>query len=732
MIKKIIKFFIYLFGVIVLASLYLSFIGLETNKFNQLIKNEISQGNKKLEIELKSVKILLKISNLSINLKVVDPVLIFDEKKIELKQTESNLSIISYINKNFSINNLLISTKDIELQEVISIVRSYKNSPELFILQKIIKKGYLAADININFDEKGKIKKDYKVKGLVKNGKIKLLNKKTINDLNFNFQIKNNEYQLKDISTEFNQVKFSSKLISIKDEEKIFYVNGFFKNIQSDIKIGLLESLLKDYYKNIDNLNFSSDNKFSFNIDKKFKVKNIKINSKINLNKLDFKINVLNFKKYLPNLKKKIRLNDHLIKLSFKEKVLNISGKGNFLIDNKLDILEYKFIKKNDSIFFDTKIIFEKNPLLIDFLKYEKEKNVQALLKIEGLFKKKEYINFNKISLEENNNHFLIEGLSLNEKLKINQIDKIKINFLNNDKIDNKISLSRNKENYNIKGKIFDVSYLLDKMLEDNDNKSISKLLNNFNSTIKIKIDKTHLDKISFLNNTNGSITLKKGGIVNLNLVSNFSDNKELKFTINTNDNNEKITTLFSGNAKPLVKRYKFIKGFEEGSLDFYSTKKDTASSSKLKIYDFKLNELPALTKILTLASLQGIADLLTGEGIRFNDFEMTFSNKGKLMTIDEIYAIGPAISILMDGYIENDKLVSLSGTLVPATTINKFIGSIPILGNILVGKKTGEGVFGVSFKIKGPPKDLKTTVNPIKTLTPRFITRTLEKIKKN
>ena len=78
-------------------------------------------------------------------------------------------------------------------------------------------------------------------------------------------------------------------------------------------------------------------------------------------------------------------------------------------------------------------------------------------------------------------------------------------------------------------------------------------------------------------------------------------------------------------------------------------------------------------------------------------------------MKIDEIYAIGPAISILMDGYIESKKLVSLRGTLVPATTINKVIGSIPILGNILVGKKTGEGVFGVSFKIKGPPKNLKT-----------------------
>ena len=136
------------------------------------------------------------------------------------------------------------------------------------------------------------------------------------------------------------------------------------------------------------------------------------------------------------------------------------------------------------------------------------------------------------------------------------------------------------------------------------------------------------------------------------------------------------------------------------------------------------------LAKLLTLASLQGIADLLTGEGIRFTDFEMKFSNKDKLMTIDEIYAIGPAISILMEGYIQRNKLISLRGTLVPATTINRTISSIPLIGNILVGKKVGEGVFGVSLRLKAPG-DLETTVNPIKTLTPRFITRTLEKIKK-
>ena len=153
---------------------------------------------------------------------------------------------------------------------------------------------------------------------------------------------------------------------------------------------------------------------------------------------------------------------------------------------------------------------------------------------------------------------------------------------------------------------------------------------------------------------------------------------------------------------------------------------------SNLKINDFKVQEVPVLAKLLTLASLQGIADLLTGEGIRFTDFEMDYETLGNTTNIKELYAIGPAISLMMEGYIEKDRVTSLRGTLVPATTINKTISKIPLLGNILDGSKTGEGVFGVSFKIKGPPNDLKSTVNPIKTLTPRFITRTLENLKGN
>ena len=329
-------------------------------------------------------------------------------------------------------------------------------------------------------------------------------------------------------------------------------------------------------------------------------------------------------------------------------------------------------------------------------------------------------------------NNFLIKDLTLDNEFRILNIKLIKSEYVNKNNIKNEINLKKNNNKYLLYGSSFDISKLINNILDESDEKTSPSLFKNLSSKLDIKIEKTYLDKKIFTNNLKGTIDYKNNNIFRLRLDSLFPNNKKLSLTIKTNDNNEKITTLFAGHPKPLVKQYKFIKGFEEGVMDFYSIKKDGISNSVLKIDNFKVQEVPALAKLLTLASLQGIADLLTGEGIRFTDFEMKFSNKKNVIIIEELYAIGPAISILMDGYIQNNELISLRGTLVPATTINRTISSIPLIGNILVGKKTGEGVFGVSFKIKGPPKDLKTSVNPVKTLTPRFITRTLEKIKKN
>ncbi len=734
MIKKTIKYFLYFLILMSIGIFYLSYYGIETNKFNKIIKDKITESSSKIDIELNKVKAILNLKNFTISIQTENPNIIVENSKIKLEKIGTDFSINSFFKKKFAIKNVKISTKENSLKNISNIARTFKNTPQLFIFNKMVKGGLVIADINLSFDENGKLNNNYNVNGSVKNGKIKLLNKKNVNNISLNFNIKEDQYLIEDGQIEYEKLKLTSKKIKVENKGKYFLFEGNILSPQNSSNSGLLTVIFKKNLKNIgiDNINFRSENNFSFRLEKKFKISNFKVDSKIDLKKLIYKKKNNTIKKYITVYNDSVELIDHKIDLSASKNKLLIKGNGNFSIDEKIEKINYK-INISDEIYnFKTQIELNSIPLHIKLFDYTKEEKENSLLSIEGSYKKNKKIHFKEILFKESKNYFKINNLSVSPNYKINYIEEFNFDFLNDSKKKNKILFKKNNKNYELSGKFFDGTILLDQILESDNEENVFDILNDFNSNVNIGIDKVFIDKTNHLNNLNGTLKFKKSNLKNLNLRGNFFHDKKITFTINTNQNNEKITTLYSEYAKPLVKKYKFIKGFEEGYLDFYSSKKNNVSNSTLKINDFKLKELPALTKILTLASLQGIADLLTGEGIRFKEFEMKFKNENKLMTIDEIYAIGPAISLMMDGYVQKDKLISLRGTLVPATTLNKVIGSLPLLGDILVGKKTGEGVFGVSFKIKGPPKKTKTTVNPIKTLTPRFITRTIEKIKKN
>ena len=730
--KIIIKIISILVIIIVLTISYLSIFGLNTKKFNNQIKNKITSLNERIDIDLKEVKFLFNPFNFTIKIKTLETKIIIGKNLLELENIKSNISLKSLINREFLLDNLSISTKALKINDIILLARSFKNSPQLFLLNKIIKDGYLVGNINLNFDKNGKIKNDYLIKGFVKNGKLNFLKKYNIENLNLLFNITEKKYSLEEISANLNKFQLSSASLIIEEKKDLFFIRGNILTTEKNNHIRLLREISQNYLKNlnIENIQLNSKNNFSFNINKKLKISNFILKSEIDLKNLEYKNKKLNIEKYFPTFKELIEFKDHRILINYNLNELIINGEGDLLIEKKLEKLEYNVSKKNNEYFFNANLLITNNELLLDILNYKKKENLASKVSLKGVYKKNKKIKFNYIDYKENKNRFIIKDLTINNNYKISDLGLLDFYFINNNKIDNQIILSKTNNDYQLKGNSFDASKMIDLMFNESSNNAFSSLLEDFNTNLMIKINKVHLDNEYSVNNFQGKLSLIKSEIDKLNIKSNFNNDKILTISINSNGN-EKITTLYSDYARPLVKKYKFIKGFEDGSLDFNSIKKNNETFTKLKIYDFKLQELPALTKLLTLASLQGIADLLSGEGIRFNDFEMTYKNNKKLMIIEELYAIGPAISILMDGYIETDKLVSLRGTLVPATTINKAIGSIPLLGNILVGKKAGEGVFGVSFKIKGKPKDLKTSVNPIKTLTPRFITRTLEKIKK-
>ena len=875
---NIFKYFLLFLGFLISLIFYLSIVGIETDKFNQQIKDTVVQSNNNLDVSLKKVKLILDPLKLKINAKTIGANIYYANRPLELEYIKTQVSLDSILKNKLVSSNFEVATKSILLKDFVKFIRATSNKPELLILETFIKKGHVILDLNLNLDQNGKIKNDYKIKGLLKDGKFKFFNRLDFNNINFLFNIEKDKYLFEDIKFASDQIDFSSKLLKVNKKNNNHYVEGKIQNseaVLSDNLINILNLNLNNF--NLKNTKFSSENIFNFEITNKFKLTNLKIDSDINFKKVIYDNNLI--PNYFSNQNSEILLDNHKLKLIYENKALIADGAGEFKLDNKTNKIEYTFKRDQNDIEFETnlnikkgtlknqKIIQEYFPLIKDqinienhkinlkyknkdftlkgegkvklnkdfdyfkyfynkndkdfefisdinlksvdlknqeFLKqffpstkkflnlqnhklnikykngsltfsgngnikidknydeinyfvlndkektnfdlklilnqtdfeiknlnYKKNINEKTNLSVAGILKSSKNLNFESISILDKRNKIKINNLILDKDYLIDRFDKIDFDYIDTENKDNQFIIQRQKQNdYKLNGLFLNANSIVTNLLESKKEKENKIFKNNFN--LKINLNEVYIDEIYFVKNLQGLIFIKDNEVVDTNLSANFENNKNIVFSIETKNNGEKITKLYSSKAKPLVKRYKFIKGFDEGNLDFISTKKNEKSVSNLKIYDFKLKEVPALTKLLTLASLQGIADILTGEGIRFDEFEMKFNNQKNLMTIDELYAIGPAISILMSGYVEEEKLVSLRGTLVPATTINKTISKIPLLGKILVGDKTGEGVFGVSFKIKGPPKDLETSVNPIKTLTPRFITRTLEKIKRN
>ena len=734
MTKSIFKIIIFILIILIICILYVAYFGINTSKFNSLIKDEIKNHNSKIDIDLKKVKLHLDLKNILIKIKTQNPTLIINRSKnIELEEISSNISIRSYFQNKFAIKNLSIRSKNTEIKNFIELYRVNTNTPQIILLNQIIKKGNIKLNENLNFDQSGKINKDYKISGNVKNAEFGLIKFKNLKRLSFNFIITDKNYDLNNILFKFDETKFNSDFLNVQKKDKNFFIEGNLKNKKNNLDEDIFSYLFGNNLDNFDfsNSQFDSTSKFSFNLSKKFKVKNLIINSDVNINELTFNYKIEKLKKYISEYKNKIKLNENKLKIRYEKNKIILNGSSELYITEKeKNTIDFKILKNKDNTSFETSINLSKIDLKIDEISYIKKSNKNAILKIKGSNKEK-YLTLKSIIYSENKNRIEIDNLKI-ENNKISNFEKIEFNYLTEDNFKNRLSLKRNNNDYELIGKSYDAEKLIEIISDSDTNKNFLDIFNNLNSKIKIKIQNVKLDEENEIYNLKGYLHVRNNEILNLDINSMFSDKEKIYLKIKSENDKKTITNFYSDRAKPFVKKYKFIKGFEEGNIIFNSTKINNVSNSRLVIDNFKVKKIPVLAKLLTLASLQGIADLLTGEGIRFSDFEMTYSNKGGLMTIDEIYAIGPAISIMMEGYVESKKLISLRGTLVPATTINRTIASIPLVGNILIGKKVGEGVFGVSFKIKGPPKDLKTKVNPIKTLTPRFITRTLEKIKKN
>ena len=509
--------------------------------------------------------------------------------------------------------------------------------------------------------------------------------------------------------------------------EKKIVINEIILTTQY-LEFSKIKPLLKEANINNENLKLISDGKLKIkNLNLKFDENfNIKNNYKVNgdINSVNIKFSDEYEIKNLVSKFSYTRGSIFFTDMSFS--LINNKNKKNEFLNGNIDIL-YKNNFQDLNIKFEVKNL--KDLFNITIMNYDLPKDDIQKVRAKLRINKKKEILLSKLSIFDNNNKFDIKDLLLDKKFNLINFNQISVKTSLNNEVNNDFTI-QNKKNILIKGQVFDAKNLLIELTKDSTN---NKFLNKISKNIEIDFNK-------ILKGTNFPINkfrlvgkINKGAFEKISAKSDFGENEHLDISLKRMENtNDKTLEVYSDLAKPLLSDFKFFEGLEGGDLNFKSTFGRELSSSNLTINNFKLNKAPALAKILSLADLKGLTDTLKGDGISFDTLSAKYNSDSSQMKIDEIFMIGPSISILIDGYVEKKSgLVSLRGTLVPAKTLNSLIAKIPVVGDILIGKKVGEGVFGISFKVKGLPNDLKTTVNPIKTLTPRFITRALENAKK-
>ena len=702
--------------------------GFETNKLNSLITKKIEENNEHINLSLNKIKFKFDIKALSLFLDTKNPSVKYKNLDIPLDSVKVYLNFRSLIKSKPKIDKINLQTKKIDSDQLKKIILKTKPSNFNSIINNKIKNGQLIANFELYFEDNFKLD-NFIVRGEVKDVEINVIKKIFFKNTSFNFFADSTDILITNLEGATNGILITNGDLKIERNKNLTINSNFVTeiNLNEDNRNIYLKYLggINNISKNI-KLRSTLNNTLNLSFDQTYKLLNYEFLTSGSIQELksllnkslknDFfrkKIESINFKK----TKIKTRIS------SDKKNFYKLNGMYQL---NRNEFQKYnienKFHKENQEINLDIDINY---PLSIQAINYEKRENHVA--KINSNIKiKKKYIFIKNLNFSEKDNSIILENLKIKNGLFFS-LGNLKVITFKKNKLENDFLLEFAKK-IKISGKRFDASNI-NKIFSGKNGKNYFKRLN---KDIEIDIKNIETPLSEKLENFKLIGSIKDGKFIKISSKGEFGDNRFLDISLKSDQNNKKkFLEVYSDIPQTLLSEYKFFKGLTGGVLIFSSIIEENLSVSKLTIENFKIINAPGVVKLLSLADFGGLADLAEGEGLSFEKLEIKMSNEKNFLKLDELYAVGPSISVLMEGYRDQNNLTSLRGTLVPAKNLNKLLSKIPVIGDIIIPKEVGEGLFGVSFKMKGPPGKIKTSINPIKTLTPRFITKALERSKK-
>lgn len=187
-----------------------------------------------------------------------------------------------------------------------------------------------------------------------------------------------------------------------------------------------------------------------------------------------------------------------------------------------------------------------------------------------------------------------------------------------------------------------------------------------------------------------------------------------------------RIFHFYTDNAGSFIRAFDFYQHIRNGTLEISAETKDTAEDRVTRgtfvMNKYNVVKAPVLAQILTLASLGGILDTLQGDGIAFEEAKGEFLWRDDTLSILKMRSKGSAMGLTINGDIDMAQhTLDLGGAIVPAYFINNVLGSVPLVGKLLIGKE-GEGLIASRYTVKGSTLEPDVSVNALSLLTPGFL----------
>ncbi len=718
--KIVVNFILFLFLILIAFAIILSTIGIETKKFNKIISDEAAR-TKNIYLELNKIKFKLDPKKLSLFLETQNPSIIYKNISIPVQNIKVYVDFISLVKSNPKIKKANIVLDVLDVSQLNKLTNLIKPSNFKTLLNNKIQDGKLISEVEIFLNKEGSFK-NFIARGNVKDLKAELINGLFLTNTNFSFFADKNDVLVKNIFGDLEDIKIEDGDIKLNFDNGVKIDSNF--NSKLDLNknnYSKYSNFLKKFtiVDNLKVLKAEFRNNFSIKFDNTYKVKDYIYNLSGNLNKGKFYLLEPIKSNFINEKIKEIYLSDFQIQTVFLPKNISIKGNGKYSFDN-LDFFQINLKNNFNKDELNLKLDLDyRNSFKLDLINYEKPKNSIAQISLD-LKKKKNFTKINQITFREGNNLIKVDSLDFKN-------DK----FLSFKKIDIKTKYNNfyilNDKKIFIKGSKFDATNLTRFLNKQSEDKEFKEL----NGEVEIDFKKIRVPMSEKLENFKLLGEINNGKFSKISSKGDFGGGNFLDMSLKKNkDSEKKYLEIYSDLTRPLLTEYSFFNGLSGGELLFTSIIDGPKSSSKLKIENFKVINAPGIVQLLSLADLGGLADLAEGEGLSFDILEIKMEKNKNYLKLNEILALGPSMSVLMEGYQDENGLTSLRGTLVPAKTLNKMIAKIPVIGDIVIPKDVGEGLFGVSFKMKGPKGKIKTTINPIRTLTPRFIQKIVDRNK--